>query len=132
MALHTRDVTPEPKQQLLPIRLTGYRLLTIGMILAFGMPKAIQKVKGGELTDLDWVTGITLGIRYIIGYHGPMFGWLSIFSLWSLRSYATVDSLPRWSWFFHYDYSRDITGVCLLPTLSLIMYCEYLWLILFG
>jgi len=98
------DAEAETNQRPLHVRLTGYRLLTIFIILVFGVPKAIQKVKGETLTDLDWVIGITLSI-----------------GLWRLGQYATVDS-PRQLWFFHCDYSRGIAGVCVLPALCLLMY----------
>jgi len=101
------DAEAETNQPPLLVKLTGYRLLTILMTLAFGVPKAIQKVKGETLTDLDWVIGITLGI-----------------GLWWLGQYATVDS-PHRLWFFHCDYSRGIAGVCVLPAMCLVMYLTF-------
>jgi hypothetical protein len=52
----------EAERPPLLIKFTGYRLLTIVITLAFGVPKVIKKVKGETLTDLDWEIGIILAI----------------------------------------------------------------------
>jgi len=52
----------EAERPLLLFKLTGYRLLTIVITLAFVVPKVIKKVQGETLTDLDWGIGIMLAI----------------------------------------------------------------------
>ena len=56
--------TPEDKQDHQPplgVELTGYRLLTLVVILTFGIPKAISSYRGQAVsTTLDWVSGTLL------------------------------------------------------------------------
>ena len=49
---------------LLGIELTGYRLLTTGVILGIGILKAVYSYKGRALisTTLDWLGGVTLAV----------------------------------------------------------------------
>ena len=48
----------------LGVDLTGYRLLTTGVILGIGVPKALYSYKGEAMisTTLDWLGGIILAL----------------------------------------------------------------------
>ncbi|KAI0273969.1 hypothetical protein BGY98DRAFT_921265 [Russula aff. rugulosa BPL654] len=48
----------------LGVELTGYRLLTTGVILGVGVPKAVYSYKGLALisTTLDWLAGVILAV----------------------------------------------------------------------
>ncbi len=48
----------------LGIELTGYRLLTTGVILGIGVPKVVYSHNGQALisTTLDWLAGIFLAL----------------------------------------------------------------------
>lgn len=49
---------------LLGVELTGYRLLTTGVILGTGVPKAVCSYKGQALisTTLDWIVGVIFAL----------------------------------------------------------------------
>jgi hypothetical protein len=53
-----------PRMPLLGVEVTGYRLLTTGMILGIGVPKAVYSYKGQALisTSLDWLAGVILAL----------------------------------------------------------------------
>jgi len=74
------------------IRVTGYRLFTIALIIAFGTAKAVVSYQGKTIisTTLDWVMGVLLAI-----------------GLFLLGLYENVDP-PILPWFFHRDYSLQI------------------------
>ncbi|KAF8491991.1 hypothetical protein F5888DRAFT_1732474, partial [Russula emetica] len=46
------------------VELTGYRLLTTGVILGIGVPKAVYSYNGQALisTTLDWLVGVILAL----------------------------------------------------------------------
>ena len=48
----------------LGVELTGYYLLTTGVILGLGIPKAVYSYKGQALisTTLDWLVGVALAL----------------------------------------------------------------------
>ena len=48
----------------LGVELTGYRLLTTGVILGIGVPKAVFSYNGQALisTTLDWLAGVILAL----------------------------------------------------------------------
>jgi hypothetical protein len=48
----------------LGVGLTGYRLLTTGVILGIGVPKVVYSYNGQALisTTLDWLGGIILAL----------------------------------------------------------------------
>jgi hypothetical protein len=48
----------------LGVELTGYGLLTTGVILVIGIPKAVYSYKGQALisTTLDWLGGMILAL----------------------------------------------------------------------
>jgi len=48
----------------LGVELTGYRLLTTGVILGIGVPKAVFSYNGQALisTTLDWLVGVILAL----------------------------------------------------------------------
>lgn len=50
----------------LGVELTGYRLLTTGVILGIGVPKAVYSYNGQALisTALDWLAGVILALMY--------------------------------------------------------------------
>ena len=51
----------QDQQPPLGVELTGYRLLTLAVILGFGIPKAISSYRGQAVsTTLDWVSGTLL------------------------------------------------------------------------
>jgi hypothetical protein len=56
--------SPQQPRPLLLIKLTGYRLLTIAMITAFGTAKAVVSYQNKTIisTSLDWVMGVVLAI----------------------------------------------------------------------
>jgi hypothetical protein len=60
-----RSLHPRPP---LLIRVTGYRLFTIAMIIAFGTAKAVASYQGKTIisTSLDWVMGVLLAIGYVM------------------------------------------------------------------
>ena len=60
------EVESNPRPPLL-VKLTGYRLLTIAIILSFGTAKAVKSLEGGTMTAtwLDWVLGVFLGIMHV-------------------------------------------------------------------
>ena len=60
---NTQDNDHQPTMPL-GIELTGYRLLTTGVILGVGIPKAVYSYKGQALisTSLDWVAGVVLAV----------------------------------------------------------------------
>jgi hypothetical protein len=48
----------------LGVELTGYRLLTTGVIVGIGVPKAVYSYKGQALISitLDWLVGTILAL----------------------------------------------------------------------
>jgi len=86
-----RSSYQEPRPPLL-VKVTGYRLLNITLLLAFGVSRVALMYKGQALapTILEWVMGmvITLGLY-----------WLGL--------YESIDP-PIWPWLFHKDYSRPL------------------------
>ena len=58
---NTQDNDDQPTMPL-GVELTGYRLLTSGVILGIGIPKAVYSYKGQALisTTLDWLAGVIL------------------------------------------------------------------------
>jgi hypothetical protein len=60
---NTQDNDRQPTM-LLGVELTGYRLLTTGVILGVGVPKAVYSYKGQALisTTLDWLAGVILAV----------------------------------------------------------------------
>jgi hypothetical protein len=48
----------------LGVEVTGYYLLTTGVILGIGVPKAVYSYKGQALisTTLDWLGGVILAL----------------------------------------------------------------------
>lgn len=48
----------------LGVELTGYRLLTTGVILGVGVPKAVYSYQGQALisTTFDWLAGVILAV----------------------------------------------------------------------
>ena len=48
----------------LGVEVTGYHLLTTGVILGIGVPKAVYSYKGQALisTTLDWLGGVILAL----------------------------------------------------------------------
>jgi hypothetical protein len=47
--------------------MTGYHLLNIAVILAFGIPKAVSSYRGESVipTTLDWVEGTLIAVMYL-------------------------------------------------------------------
>ena len=60
----TQDNDDHQPTMPLGVELTGYRLLTTGVILGIGVPKAVYSYNGQALisTTLDWVGGIILAL----------------------------------------------------------------------
>jgi hypothetical protein len=56
---HIQDNVLQPR-----VELTGYRLLTTGVILGIGVPKAVYSYNDQVLisTTLDWLAGMTLAL----------------------------------------------------------------------
>jgi hypothetical protein len=56
---------PESRPPLL-IKLTGYRLLNVTLLSAFGMSRVVLQYKGQPVapTTLEWVMGVVLTIGY--------------------------------------------------------------------
>jgi len=79
----------EPLPPLL-VKVTGYRLLNVTLVLTFGVSRVVLKYHGQTVapTILEWVMGviITIGLYWLGFYEG-------------------IDP-PIWPWFFHKDYSR--------------------------
>ncbi|KAI0263238.1 hypothetical protein BC834DRAFT_324666 [Gloeopeniophorella convolvens] len=78
------------------IKLTGYRLLNIIVLIAVGLAKFILSLKGQSATPtgLEWMAGsILAAILY----------WLGL--------YEAVEP-PRWIWFLHTDYAPAISYSC--------------------
>ncbi|KAI0297060.1 hypothetical protein B0F90DRAFT_1819603 [Multifurca ochricompacta] len=79
----------------LGVKLTGYRLFNMVMILVIGLAKFILSLKGQSVapTGLEWVAGSAFAaILYWIGL------------------YETVEP-PRWEWFLHVDWAPGIAFV---------------------
>ena len=55
----------------LGVKLTGYRLLNVGVILVFGVTEAALAHCGQSLalTTLDWMAGALLGVMYGLSKH---------------------------------------------------------------
>jgi len=89
-----KDTEPPPP---LLIKLTGYRILNVVLIMAFVAVKAVLAYQGRpSATTVDWVSG---GVVVIV--------------LWWLGLYESLDP-PIWPWFFHNDYAYPISQVLLL------------------
>ncbi|KAN0138390.1 hypothetical protein V8E53_003853 [Lactarius tabidus] len=78
----------------LGVKLTGYRLLNVGVILVFGVTKAALAYCGHSLalTTLNWAAGALIAI--ILYWVGQL----------KTRS----DCHPRWLLFFHVDWAPEI------------------------
>jgi hypothetical protein len=104
--------SPEPSAPLL-VKLTGYRILNITIILTVVSWKAILSYQGQSIrpTTLDWISGgiLALGCASLF----PIVSSPKILTiphwnrLWWLGLYETVQP-PILPWFFSYDYSRTI------------------------
>ncbi|KAI0247203.1 hypothetical protein BJV78DRAFT_952521 [Lactifluus subvellereus] len=78
----------------LGVKLTGYRLLNLAVLLAFGVAKFVLSLQGQSVapTGLDWIAGSMLtAILYWIG----------------LYETVTVEP-PKWEWFLHVDWAPAI------------------------
>jgi len=93
-AVESQHLPAEPRPPLL-VKVTGYRLLNVIVILAFGLSKGVMEYTGRSLvsTTLDWIMGVVLAI-----------------ALWWLGLYETVNP-PIWPLFFHRDYSGPVFSV---------------------
>ena len=60
------DTQDNDRQPTMPlgVELTGYRLLTTGVILGVGVPKAVYSYQGQALisTTFDWLAGVILAV----------------------------------------------------------------------
>jgi len=82
------DSAPRP---LLLVKLTGYRILTVVLTVAFVAAKAVMAYQGKRAgTTLDWV-----------------FAGVVAIGLWWIGLYETVNP-PIWPWLFHYDYATPL------------------------
>jgi hypothetical protein len=65
LASESQLLPVEPRPPML-VKVTGYRLLNLIVILAFGLSKGVMEYKGRSLvsTTLDWIMGVVLGIAY--------------------------------------------------------------------
>ena len=65
LASESQHLPVEPRPPML-IKVTGYRLLNLIVILAFGLSKGVMEYMGRSLvsTTLDWIIGIMLTIAY--------------------------------------------------------------------
>ncbi|TCD60485.1 hypothetical protein EIP91_010017 [Steccherinum ochraceum] len=82
-----------PRRPLLLVPLTGYRILVLAVITAFGTVKTVLSLISGSSmapTALDWISGV-----------------LCTAGLWWLGLYETVDP-PIAAKFFHTDYAPAI------------------------
>jgi hypothetical protein len=72
---NTQDNDRQRRQATIPlgVELTGYRLLTTGVILGVGVPKAVYSYKGQALisTTLDWLAGVILAVMYASIFQYP-------------------------------------------------------------
>ena len=62
----TWDENEQQEQPPLGVKLTGYRLLVVGVISVFGVTKASLACCGqsSALTTLDWVAGTSMALMY--------------------------------------------------------------------
>lgn len=76
----------------LGVKLTGYRLLNMGVVFVFGLTKAILTYMGQSAvpTTLDWVSGALLAVCLY---------WVGL--------YEAICS-KKWEWFFHVDLTPTI------------------------
>jgi len=83
----------DPRPPLL-VKVTGYRLLDITLLLAFGIAKAVLTYWERSVISapLDWIMGTLIVIMIALF-------WLGL--------YENVDP-PIWKPFFHHDYSGPI------------------------
>ncbi|KAI0061500.1 hypothetical protein BV25DRAFT_1916862 [Artomyces pyxidatus] len=98
---HNASGTNRPRPPLL-VKLTGYRLLNMITVLAFGIAKAITSYQGKSTvpTTLDWILGVVLGLL-----------------LYGSSFYESAQP-PVWEWFYHEDYSPAISQI---PTSSVLV-----------
>ena len=70
------DIRGDNQQDIPPlgVKLTGYRLLNISVILAFGISKAVFAYRGQSVvpTTLEWVAGTFLALMWV--FHSVMTG----------------------------------------------------------
>ena len=107
-----RDNVPIDKEPppLLLVKITGYRLLTVTVTVAFVVAKAIMTQQGRPAAStLDWVSAGVLGIVSVRYLYRTMESYDPFFftSLWCAGWFESVD--PQvWPWFFHRDYARSV------------------------
>jgi hypothetical protein len=65
-ASESQHLHTEPRPPLL-VKVTGYRLLYVMVVSAFGLSKAVMEYNGKSLvsTTLDWIMGVVLAIAYV-------------------------------------------------------------------
>jgi hypothetical protein len=63
---HTQDTQDNDHQPTVPlgVELTGYRMLTTGVILGLGIPKAVYSYNGQALISItvNWVSAVLLSV----------------------------------------------------------------------
>ncbi|KAI0061101.1 hypothetical protein BV25DRAFT_1839163 [Artomyces pyxidatus] len=84
----------EHKRPPLLVKLTGFRLLNMAVIMGLGVPKAVTSYQGGSAvpTTLDWVVGV---------FSASLLYWLGL--------YESIEP-PVLVWFFHTDFSFTLVG----------------------
>lgn len=94
------------ERPILLVKLTGYRLLNMAVLVAFGTAKAILSYMGKSVapTVLDWILGVALSIMFVLKHH-----WLEQYTevcyrLYWMGQYESVQP-PVLPWLFHVDYA---------------------------
>lgn len=97
----------------LPIKITGYRLLSVTVSAVFVVAKVIMTQQGRSPANiLDWVLAGVMGImqvRYLYQTTRLSHPFLS-FSLLCAGWFEAVEP-PIWPWFFHTDYACSLPPI---------------------